>query len=227
MSHKIIKVPMGKCNSYLIATEKGFIMVDAGMPDKINKVKQILKEEKATLSHINLIIITHVHYDHVGCLKELKEQSNAQVLVHKSEADLLIRGSTNMPKGTNSIAKILSKISNKFFPNFSKFEPVLPDISIKDEYDLAPFGVDGKILHTPGHTKGSISVILAEGDCLVGDTMFNLFPNTVFPVFANDTKELKQSWEKIKEYDCQRFHPGHGSSFECKKFIKSINKYET
>jgi len=226
MKNKIIKLSPGKCNSYLIQAEKGFIMVDAGISAKIDKVFGILKDKINHVSDIKLIIITHVHHDHVGSLKQLKERTGAQVLVHKSEVELLQKGVTKFPKGTNKFSTIISTLVNKIFSSMGKFEPVKPDITITKEYDLSSFGIDGKIIHTPGHTVGSISVILREGECLVGDTMFNISPWTVFPIFANDTDKLKQSWKKINQYRCKSFYPGHGKQFGNDKFAKSWQKYE-
>jgi len=222
MSKIIKQIKLGKSNAYLIETEKGFILIDAGMPDKVGKIKKILVEKNADLKDITLIIITHVHYDHVGSLSALKEKTGAKILVHETEKKFLEKGKTDFPAGTVLISKLISKLSNLI--SEGKFEAVSPDITIKDTYDLKQHGIDGEIIHTPGHTNGSISVIINEEDIICGDTLFNFMPHSVYPPFANDKKQLIKSWKKVKQYNCKRFHPGHGSVFGEDKFIKTLNK---
>lgn len=222
MSEIIKRIELGKSNAYLIETGKGFILIDAGMPGKVEKIKKVLAEKNADLTDINLIIITHVHYDHVGSLSALKEKSGAKILVHENEKELLEKGKTEFPAGTVLISKLISTLSNLF--SESKFKAVSPDITIKDNYDLKQYGINGEIIHTPGHSKGSISVIINGEDIICGDTLFNFMPNSVYPPFANDKKQLIESWKKIKQYNCKRFYPGHGSAFGKDKFIKTLNK---
>ncbi len=222
MSEIIKQINMGKSNAYLIKTEKGYILVDAGMPGKLNKIEKVLAENNDTFKNIQLIIITHVHYDHVGSLAALQKKTNAEVLVHEKEKDLLESGKTEFPAGTFFISKIISKLGNLF--SESKFKAVNPDITVSGHYDLKEYGINGKIIHTPGHTSGSISIIINGEDFICGDTLFNFMPHSVYPPFANDKDELIKSWQKIKKYNCKRFYPGHGSVFAKEKFIKTLAK---
>ncbi|SIR17841.1 MBL fold metallo-hydrolase [Halanaerobium kushneri] len=222
MSAVIQQIEMGKANSYLIEAKNGYILVDAGMPDQVDIVSRFLSKKNADLEDIILIIITHVHYDHVGSLAALKEKTNAEVLVHKKEKELLENGKTEFPEGTVFISKIISKLSNLI--SESKFKAVTPDITVDDYYDLKQYGIKGEIIHTPGHTGGSISVIINGEDIICGDTLFNFMPHSVYPPFANNKDELIESWQKIKSYNCKRFYPGHGSIFTEEKFIKTLEK---
>lgn len=222
MNNIIKKIKMGKSNVYLINTEKGYILVDAGMENKINKIKNALNEINAKLEDIILIIITHVHYDHVGSLYDLKEKTNAKVLVHKKENELLQEGKTNFPEGTIFLSRIISKIGNLI--SEGKFKPVVSDITLNNNYDLNQYGIEGEVIHTPGHTEGSISVIIKGKHIICGDTLFSILPNSVYPPFANDKQLLLDSWKKIKEYDCEKFYPGHGNIFDRRKFIETLNR---
>jgi glyoxylase-like metal-dependent hydrolase (beta-lactamase superfamily II) len=222
MNEIIEQIEMGKANAYLIKTEKGYILVDAGMPGELEKIEEFLAENNAALKDIQLIIITHVHYDHVGSLSALKEKTDAEVLVHEKEKEFLEKGKTDFPAGTVFISKLISKLSNLI--SESRFKALSPDITIEDNYDLKQFGIDGEVIHTPGHTSGSISIIINGEDIICGDTLFNFMPHSVYPPFANDKDELIKSWQKIKKYNCKRFYPGHGSVFAKEKFIKTLAK---
>ncbi|MBM7624240.1 MBL fold metallo-hydrolase [Sporohalobacter salinus] len=225
MKRTIIRIPMGKSNSYLIKGEDGYILVDAGMPGKIETIERTLNDCNANFSDINLIIITHVHNDHVGSLYDIKKKSKASVLIHEKEKKTLNKGYNKFPDGTMFFSKIISSIANNLFFSKDQFKPVNADIVISDEYNLSDHGVDGRIIHTPGHTEGSISVILQDEYCIIGDTLFNMLPNSVYPPFANDQDELLKSWNKLREYNCIKYYPGHGKEFGLAKFDKTIQKY--
>ncbi len=99
MNGKYIKISMGSANAYLVQGKKGYLLIDAGVKGKINKLKNKMDEYAIKFDDIKLIAITHVHYDHVGNLKEIKDKSKAPVLVHQKEADLLAKGETHFPEG--------------------------------------------------------------------------------------------------------------------------------
>jgi hydroxyacylglutathione hydrolase len=102
------------------------------------------------------------------------------------------------------------------------YDPVSPDITISERFGLEEFGIDGYILPSPGHTSGSISVIIHNRDAIVGDTLFNIFRKSVFPPFADDQEELLRSWGKLYDTGCQTFYPGHGNPFGIDKFRQSL-----
>ncbi len=225
MPVKINRIPMGKSNSYLIKGKDGFILIDAGMPGKVEKVLKVLKNYDATLSDINLLIVTHVHNDHVGSLNDIKEESSAPILVHEKENNLLLQGYSKFPAGTMAFSKIISRFANNVFFSKDQFKPIKADIIMNNEFDLSDYGVDGKVLHTPGHTEGSIAVIIENKHCFTGDTLFNILPNSVYPPFADDREALLKSWEKLKMLKCEIFYPGHGKEFSLNKFEASFEKY--
>ena len=222
MKTKIIKVPIMGSNAYLIKGKEGWILVDAGQKGGTARVKKALTDLSEEITDIDLIIVTHLHYDHVGSLSQIKKESSAEVLVHETEAGLLKSGSCGFPKGTMIFSKALSGLANRFMDG--SFEPVEPEIVIDESFDLEEFGLEGEVVHTPGHTEGSLSVILDDGNCIVGDTLFNVLPRSVYPPFANNEGTLVESWKKIREYGCKRYYPGHGRVINREKFERSLKK---
>jgi len=86
-------------------------------------------------------------------------------------------------------------------------------------------GVPGKILHTPGHSPGSVSLVLDSGDAFVGDTAVNGFPlryGPGLPPFAEDLPELKKSWRKLLEHGAKTIHPAHGKAFSADVLEKIV-----
>jgi len=104
--------------------------------------------------------------------------------------------------------------------------PVKPDILIDEDMDLSKFGVDGKVIHTPGHTPGSISVILPNGEFIVGDlVMWEMLrfwqPN--YPLFADNMFQLKESIKLILRKKPVKIYCTHGGPFDPKSVLRKFS----
>ncbi|MCJ7664869.1 MAG: MBL fold metallo-hydrolase [Desulfobacterales bacterium] len=211
-------------NAYVVANGKQAILIDAGMKKREKKIIAALERMRIVPRDIQLIILTHTHYDHCGSLKALQEITKAKILVHKAEAACLEQGFCELPKGTMWFSKIMSAIGRALNKRVGRYAPVSPDITIAKRFNLQAYGIDGYILPTPGHTAGSISVIIEENHAIVGDTLFNIFKKSVFPAYANDQETLLSSWEKLLAIGCEYFYPGHGKPFARAKFVKTYEE---
>jgi glyoxylase-like metal-dependent hydrolase (beta-lactamase superfamily II) len=130
---------------------------------------------------VKLIVVTHVHFDHVGSLSAIKAACRCPVVVHAKEYRLLKEAELVFPPGTNLSGKGTSLVANRLrgYPPIMrgfKFAPVEAEIVVSGEVALEKFGVAGKIIPTPGHTAGSLSVLLADGEAFVGDLTANYVP---------------------------------------------------
>jgi len=208
----VTKVKMGMSNTYLVRGDDGYILIDAGLKGKSGSLYENLDDHKADISDIELIIITHVHTDHVGELKKLKERSGADVLVHREGVERLSNGHAEIPDGTSFITRIITRVMSLFSTGTS-FDAVDPDLVIDDHFDLSSYGIQGEVIYTPGHTLDSICVIIEDRYCISGDTFFNNFLFHIYPPLAEDEEMLLDSWKKIAEYDCDFYYPGHGDMF--------------
>jgi hydroxyacylglutathione hydrolase len=219
--NRIITIPMMTSNAYLVANGKQAILIDAGMKKKERKILAALERMKLSPDDIQLIILTHTHYDHAGSVKALQQITKAKVLVHKAEASCLEQGYCAFPKGTMWFPKIMSAIGRALNKRVGRYAAVAPDIVISKKFDLQPFGIDGYILPTPGHTAGSLSVVIEGNHAIVGDTLFNIFKHSVFPPYANDQEGLLKSWKALLEIGCEYFYPGHGKPFTRERLQKT------
>jgi glyoxylase-like metal-dependent hydrolase (beta-lactamase superfamily II) len=215
---------MGTANAYLVANKGHAILIDAGMKKKEQKIIAALQRINISPADIKLIIVTHVHYDHSGSLKALKDITKANVIVHKAEAAYLEQGYCEVPLGTMWFSKALSFIGRNVAKKLVKYDAVAPDITISERFDLQDYGIDGYILPTPGHTEGSITVVIEDKHAIVGDTLFHVVKHSVFPPYANDQKALLRSWQQLLEIGCEYFYPGHGKPFTRAKFEKTYER---
>jgi glyoxylase-like metal-dependent hydrolase (beta-lactamase superfamily II) len=223
-AYNIVPIPMGKSNACLVFSSDIVILIDTGCSKNLNPLEQALKQNELQITDIDYIIVTHAHYNHVGHLAEIKEKSGAKVLAHRDAISHLKKGHTPFPKGTMLFSRIISKTGNCFFSSGGRFTPVEPGIVVEEDYDLSTSELTVSIIHTPGHTSGSICVIINNESAIVGDTLFNMIPGTVYPPFASDEYELIKSWKKLLATGCSVFYPGHGKPFTREKFRGCFEK---
>jgi hydroxyacylglutathione hydrolase len=223
-TNRIIPIPMMASNAYMVVNGKRVVLIDAATKKNEKKIVAALARMKLSPADIQLIILTHTHYDHCGSLKGLQAITKAKVLVHKAEAGCLKQGYCEVPKGTMFFPKIMSTIGRTLAKKLLRYAPVAPDITITKRFDLRTYGIDGYVLPTPGHTAGSISVVIEGKHAIVGDTLFNIFKHSVFPPYANDQKALLRSWGKLLKSGCEYFYPGHGKPFTRDRLKKTYEE---
>lgn len=101
------------------------------------------------------------------------------------------------------------------------------DIAIGDEgLSLNEHGIPGKIIYTPGHSYGSVSVLLETGEAFVGDMAMNALPlrfGPGLPIFAEDLVRLKESWRLLLDQGLKTIYPAHGEPFPVDIIRKAIS----
>jgi len=216
--HSIVPIRTGNANAYLIVNGSQTLLIDTGPRNQERKILAALHDLRLPPESLRLIVLTHTHFDHCGSLRALQNMTRAKVLVHEAEAACLRQGYCEFPQGTLWFSKIIVALGRLVARSLATYPPVTPDIVIWDSFALSDYGIDGYILPTPGHTAGSLSVIIHNTQALVGDTLFHIAPNSVFPPFANDQPELFRSWQKLLDTGCKTFYPEHGTPSEQQLF---------
>jgi hydroxyacylglutathione hydrolase len=209
-------------NCYLIKTEKGYLIIDTGLPGQENKVINYLRKQKIQLSAVTHIVLTHADLDHVGCAKALRAVTGAKIALHPDDIPVLIG-----KQSFKTINNIFSHITHWLFSLLS-YQPVEPDMLLENGANL-----DGwQILHTPGHTHGSICLYL-PGKCLVaGDalrTSWQANPRPISHRICVDPAQARQSLLRIRNLDYEILLPGHGIPITNKAsmIIREMIKHKT
>lgn len=223
MKPKIIFFKLGLTSCYLIIG-KEIVMIDAGMPNKLKQFKKVLSENRIDPKRIKLIVLTHSHFDHCGTASQIRELTGAKIAIYEIEKECVEGDKVMIPRGVTLKGKITQPIifSIKFsYPRFT------PDILISNNsYSLSGFGIDGNIIHTPGHTSGSLSVILDSGEAFVGCLAHNGFPfrwKPGLPIYAQNINALKESWKMLTDKGISTIYPGHGKPFPVEIIKNQLN----
>lgn len=191
--------PLGslQANCYILYDHEGgeAVVIDPGFDGK--KVMDILKEKKLNCKYV---ILTHGHGDHIGGVPELMHGIETELVIHEADLDMLHDREKSFTKAIG-------------YPDVQTEASIL----VKDGDTLEVGHETLKVLHTPGHTKGGIS-ILAGNRLFVGDTLFNgSIGRTDFPGGSFD--EIKESIQRklfILDEDTI-VYPGHGSPTTIRK----------
>ena len=189
MNVQQLRISPYDANTYLV---NGKILIDTSMkPDRL--VQQI--KEHTDIHNLELIILTHCHYDHTASASHIATTSGAHIAIHQDDAPYL-----------NDDVMSVAYIFGHPTPD------IKADITYQDG-DIIPLD-DGEVLeviHTPGHTPGGICLYEPASKSLFsGDT---IFPNgsigrTDFS--GGSARDLSRSIEKLTHFDVQTLYPGHG-----------------
>jgi len=185
-----ITVSPYETNCYVCATARGG---DAVVIDPGDNSELILRRVQALSLNITCLILTHGHRDHAGALKELKQALGVEIAVHAADADLLNDDFQAAMLGLR-------------FPC-----PPQPDRLLEDGQEIVVGGLTFSVLHTPGHSRGSIC-LLGDGLVFTGDTLFQAgIGRTDLP--GGSYPELIKSIEMrlLSLPDDTIVYPGHGS----------------
>lgn len=216
-------VRLGMTRVYLLPGPAGYLLIDAGPRGCAEIFARSIRRYGISPRQIGLILVTHVHFDHVGSLKAIQKQCGAPVLVHHAEAGLLRQGKVVLPPGTQPLTRRLIRFANRhprLVKRLFRFDPVTPDRVITAPLDLTPFGFDARVLPTPGHTAGSLSVITTSGQAFVGDLSVNYLPGgrgPFWPPFGEDRRRIRDSWQTLRNQGVTTIYPAHGRPFKVEK----------
>lgn len=218
----IYELSGGRSNIFLVTNDKVNLLVDTGRAFMGRRL--IRKLNRVLTGPLDLLLLTHTHFDHAANACMVKEQFNPKIIVHEAESAFLLSGDSPVPAGTNIFTKFLVNRFGQFAQKIVRYNSCKTDNIISDRYDLSCTGIDAYIIHTPGHSAGSVSLIVENEIAIVGDTLFGTYPGSCFPPFADDVDELMKSWDLLLKTGCRLFLPSHGTSIKRNKLEFNYKK---
>ncbi len=223
--YEIFKVLSGRSNSYLIVAKEYNILVDTGMSSAYRNLTNNINLLKLTNKKVDYLILTHTHFDHCQNAARIKKHYGCKIIVSKEEKQYAETGYTPVPLGTIALTKYITRIGAKLDIKRLEHETFTPDILVDEYFDFQESDLDIKIIKSDGHSSGSISVLLENEIGIVGDAMFGIFKNSVFPPFADNEPDMIISWNKLLSTGCDIFLPGHGKEIKRDLLQKEYYKY--
>ncbi|MEO0072531.1 MAG: MBL fold metallo-hydrolase [candidate division WOR-3 bacterium] len=187
---EVIRVVVGEMmtNAYILVSGPEIAIIDPGF-----EAMKILRTAQRFSAQIKHIINTHGHMDHIGANRQIKEATGALIYIHQDDAELLTHPSKNL---------------SLLVGDFISSPPA--DVLLNDGDTIKVGNTELKVIHTPGHTPGSICLV-ADKFCFTGDTLFyDSIGRTDFP--HSSEQKIFESLKKLSKIlaDELIIYPGHG-----------------
>lgn len=187
-------------NIYLIIDEVT-TLIDAGTGMNFETVSRNMSKFNLKPSDIKLLINTHCHFDHTGGDRDFVKVAGCEVAIHEFEAESLRKGD-----------QIITLAGGLFGRRRLEPTEVARELHEGDRIDLGELRL--QVLHTPGHTSGSISLFEPKQRLLfTGDTIFSDGIGRV-DLPTGDEEALHTSITRLTELKAQKMYPGHGPTVE-------------
>ena len=176
------KLKYGNTNTFFIRGDQGGLLIDTDYAGTLPALYKAMKNAGMRIADIKYVLATHYHPNHMGLVGQLVEQGVELLLV--------------------DIQKEAVHFSDKIFENdklqYSRINEIDATIISCEESRkfLFSIGISGEIIHTPSHSEDSISLILDDGSCFVGD----LEPLEYIEAYENN-KALKNDWDLIMSHN--------------------------
>jgi len=202
----------GDCMVYLVDCGSELALIDAGVSADISKICENIKMVNLNPKDISTLFITHSHIDHVGGAASFRERYGCKTVAHELESNALERAN--------------SKLTGAVWYN-QKLVPCKVDIKLSGSEGHIPVGNKTfRWLHTPGHTPGSISILLntSGGNILFAQDVHGPF----MPQFRSNVSDWAKSMKKLIDLDFDILAEGHFGIYRPKKrAVEYIKSYLT
>ena len=204
-------IKLSMANAYLLKTATP-VLIDVGGVKDMPALVEGLKAQGLRPEDIKLVVLTHGHADHVGLAAAFKKMGQAKIALGEGDVPMARAGNHGTLAPQNFTARLLDRFA--IDPRFQAFEP---DIIVTNELDLSPWGVRGKAVLMPGHTPGSLVVLLDNRRAVVGDIILGGYlGGAIRPqhaghhYFQADVPRNEDNIARLLKQGVETFYLGHG-----------------
>jgi glyoxylase-like metal-dependent hydrolase (beta-lactamase superfamily II) len=197
-----------RATSTILIIEEELTIIDTGLPGSSTRIINFINSLGRSIEEVSLIIITHNHIDHAGGLAELRKLTRAKVAAHKAD---LHDAEAQMPY-PKFIRRLLRVPSLNTFHSGFLLKPEDVDIHLEGGEVLKPLG-GLEVIHTPGHTPGSISLFSPKNKLLIVSdalTRQNRKPGLPHKSVSSDFPQAINSIKEMANLDIDILCFGHG-----------------
>lgn len=209
----------GRSNVYLLRDRERTMLVDTGPRRNRTRLQKRLAE--LHLDRIDCLLLTHIHYDHVGNAAFIAERYRAEIIVHR-DATAFVNAQKNEPvAGVFPLTRIIAAVARPYLDR-KAYESFVPSILCGEHYDAAALGFRAVIIATPGHSDCGLSLVVDDEIAIVSDTLFGVLGRSVLPPYAIDLQQLRNSWQKLLQCQVSLFLPGHGRPIRRERVVQAV-----
>jgi glyoxylase-like metal-dependent hydrolase (beta-lactamase superfamily II) len=209
MTLPIHPISLGVSVAFLIEGEAGLVLVDGGLQGTEDRIWEKVESLGYHREDLGLVVLTHAHPDHYRSLPALLRSSEALLMAHPSAAKRLREKDHSLPPGKGLNGALLAGIFRLLVSGLT-FPDLNVDVLLEDGADLSDYGLPATVIYTPGHTAGSISLLLEGGIAFVGDLLVARNGRAIpQPTLIEDEKALQRSLARLKAWQPELVYVGH------------------
>lgn len=200
---------MGSVNCYLLRAGDGCVLVDTGAPNARARLLKSLEDLGCLPGKLSLIVVTHGDFDHTGNAAHLRRAYGSRIGMHADDARMAEFGDmfVNRQRSNAILRALVPRMIG-----FGRAERFAPDILLEDGSSLVECGLDAQVVSIPGHSKGSIGILTAEGDFFCGDLLENI-KRPALNTLMDGRQAGLASVARLRGLKITRIYPGHGAPF--------------
>ncbi|HEY3422195.1 MAG TPA: MBL fold metallo-hydrolase [Methanocellaceae archaeon] len=201
----LVDVSVG-CNTYVII-DNGITLIDTGLRGNVAKIYSYIEKLGYGPKDIKRIIITHAHLDHINCLRQLKQDTGAEVMVGEKDADI-ISGKKPLHRMKGALSFIFNTLDVYY-----RYKPVDVDRVLKDGDTIGVLG-GLSVVYLGGHSPGNIGLYSASRKLFFSSDSIRVIDGRLaapHPRFTEDMPGAINSIKRISELDFDVMLPGHGA----------------
>lgn len=216
---QVVRVPTGIANCYIVGTRERWILIDAGTQGNAKNIRETVDEHIGPDAAPAAIVLTHGHFDHAGSARELAEEWDVEIYVHRLEVPFL-NGTNKYPPPDPTVGGFMSQVV-RFLPKKKmNVGPNLRELSL----GRLPWLAEWETIETPGHSPGHVSFFRSEDSTLIaGDALCTVDQNSMTDMLSQrqkvsipppystcDWKSAERSVNKLAELRPKVLAAGHG-----------------
>jgi endoribonuclease LACTB2 len=185
----VVNVGYRSTNYWVVSVGTSRLLVDLGYPGSMGEMRANLQRMGIPMPEIKYGLATHYHIDHAGLAQEMK-QAGVPLLVAEPQVSAI------------PLMKTWTKPRDRFVDITLSDNVTIP--LAESRAVLSRIGIAGEILHTPGHSDDSVSLLLDDGSVFTGDLTHPRL------IGEHDAEAVTASWRLLREHGATRVYPGHG-----------------
>ena len=186
----MIRLKYGNTNTFLIPGNAGYLLLDTDYAGTLPAFYRSIKQAGVKVSDISYVLAMHYHPDHMGLIPELMKQGVKLLLV-------------DAQKDSVHFSDYIFARDRLPFEPIDETKATIINCADSREF-LAGIGIDGEIISTPSHSPDSISLVLDDGDCFVGD----LQPREYMD---GENDAVKVDWTNVMSFQPHRVFYSHAN----------------
>jgi len=192
LSPTIVNVGYRSTNFWVVSAGRNRLLVDLGWPGMAAALFANLERMGVPLSEIRYGLATHYHIDHAGAAQDLKRRGVPLLVMEEQVSAIPLMEQWTKPADN--------------YTEITTHDNVVISCADSREF-LAEIGIGGEILHTPGHSDDSVTLVLDMGCAFTGDLTMESMVST------EDPNVVAKSWQLLRDRRVTTIYGGHGSPY--------------